>query len=557
MKERELHALVKEICGTENERCEHKEFKNFKHVINGSAGKDLISYVSALANMEGGLILIGVADGTLEIVGIDDTAGLTPQSLPHRLCELCTNLSTEGLRVDEYMAEDTEKRVWIVHVPRHLPRKPVYAHKKAWQRNGESLIALTPEREISILSEPIGAPDDWSMGILEEATLEDLSPEAIVVAREEYKTKHPGLAEEVDEWDNSTFLNKIRLTINGKITHAALLLLGREEASHYLAPAVPQISWILKDEDGIEQGYEHFGLPILLSSRALHAKIRNHHIRYMSQSKLFPEEVQKYDPWVIYEALHNCIAHQDYEKGGRINVVEFPDRLIFSNLGSFIPGSVENVIQRDAPPERYRNQMLTRAMVEINMIDTIGSGIRRIYSTMKKRFFPMPDFHIEPERVEVTIYGRILDERYSRLLAMDTALSLEDVIYLDRIVKKYPVSDEIIKTLRRKGLIEGRRPNIFISAKVAQATGEKAKYTRYRAMDKQYYFDLILSGIRQHGSLNRKDIDELLTDKLPDYLNEKQKRTKISNLINELSNKLEKICNQGSDRAPKWVLCEK
>jgi len=556
MKEQELHALVKELCRAENEGCEHKEFKNLRHMINGNDGKDLISYVSALANMEGGLIFIGVADGTLEIVGIEDTAGLTPQSLPNRLCELCTNLSTEGLRVDEYVTEDTTKRVWIVHVPRHLPRKPVYAHKKAWQRNGESLIALTPEREASILSEPIGAPDDWSMGIVEEASLEDLSSEAIAVAREEYKTKHPGLAEEVDEWDESTFLSKIRLTIHGKITRAALLLLGKEEASHYLAPAVPQISWILKDEDGVEQGYEHFGLPMLLSSRAVHARIRNHHIRYMSQSKLFPEEVQKYDPWVIYEALHNCIAHQDYEKGGRINVVEFPDRLLFSNLGSFIPGTVENVIQRDAPPERYRNQLLARAMVEINMIDTIGSGIKRIYSTMKKRFFPMPDFHIEPERVEVTIYGRILDERYSQLLAMDTALTLEDVIHLDRIVKRYPVSDEIIKELRRKKLIEGRKPNIFISAKVAQATGEKAKYTRYRAMDKQYYFDLILNGIRQHGSLSRKDIDELLTDKLPDYLNEKQKRTKISNLINELSNKLEKICNQGSDRAPKWVLCE-
>ncbi|ADV45401.1 ATP-binding protein [Nitratifractor salsuginis] len=556
MNETELLAYLKQLCGTEDEKCEHKEFSRLRHALANNAGKDIVSYVSALANMEGGILLIGVKDGLSQIVGIDDTSDLTPQRLPQRLCELCTNLSTERLSVDEYITSDTEKKVWVLHVPRHCPRKPVYAHKKAWQRNGESLIGLTQERERVILAEPMGIADDWSMAIVEEASIDDLSQEAITVAREEYKTKHPGLALEVEGWDDATFLNKAKLAIGGRLTRAALLLLGKEESSHLLAPAVPQISWVLKDEEGVEQGYEHFGLPILLSARKVHEKIRNHRIRYMSESKLFPEEVQKYDPWVIYEALHNCIAHQDYELGGRINVVEFPDRLVISNLGSFIPGSVENVIRQDAPPERYRNPFLSRAMVEINMIDTIGSGIRRIFSKMKQRYFPMPDYRISPERVEVTIYGRILDERYSELLARDNSLTLEAVIALDRIAKKLPVDRETIKELRSAGLVEGRVPNLYISAKVAQATGEKAKYTRYRGMDKQYYFDLIVKGIQQHGFLTRKDIDDLLTDKLPDYMNEKQRRTKISNLINELSNKLEKICNEGSDRSPKWVLCE-
>lgn len=556
MNEAELLAYLKQLCGMEDEKCEHKEFSRLRHALANNAGKDIVSYVSALANMEGGILLIGVKDGLSQIVGIDDTSDLTPQRLPQRLCELCTNLSTEGLSVDEYITSDTEKKVWVLHIPRHCPRKPVYVHKKAWQRNGESLIGLTQERERAILAEPMGIADDWSMAIVEEASIDDLSKEAITVAREEYKTKHPGLAAEVEGWDNATFLNKAKLAIGGRLTRAALLLLGKEESSHLLAPAVPQITWILKDKEGVEQGYEHFGLPILLSARKVHEKIRNHRIRYMSESKLFPEEVQKYDPWVIYEALHNCIAHQDYELGGRINVVEFPDRLVISNLGLFIPGSIENVIRQDAPPERYRNPFLSRAMVEINMIDTIGSGIRRIFSKMKQRYFPMPDYRISPERVEVTIYGRILDERYSELLARDKSLTLEAVIALDRIVKKLPVDRETIKELRSAGLVEGRVPNLYISAKVAQATGEKAKYTRYRGMDKQYYFDLIVKGIQQHGFLTRKDIDDLLTDKLPDYMNEKQRRTKISNLINELSNKLEKIYNEGSDRSPKWVLCE-
>ncbi len=79
----------------------------------------------------------------------------------------------------------------------------------------------------------------------------------------------------------------------------------------------------------------------------------------MQDATLFPTEIPKYDPWVIREALHNCIAHQDYSLGGRINLVEKPDELIFTNLADFIPGSVEQVIKNDAPPERYRNPLLT------------------------------------------------------------------------------------------------------------------------------------------------------------------------------------------------------
>ena len=40
---------------------------------------------------------------------------------------------------------------------------------------------------------------------------------------------------------------------------------------------------------------------------------------------------------IIREAMKNGIAHQDYTKGGRINVVEMDDQLVFTNLGSFIP----------------------------------------------------------------------------------------------------------------------------------------------------------------------------------------------------------------------------
>lgn len=555
MTKTELETYLKSKYPRENSSCEHKEFKSLKSSVSSRKGEDIISYISALSNMEGGHLVLGVVDRSLEVAGIDEAQDYTPENLPLRVVGNCTNLSIEGLNVEEFITSDTNQKVWIIHIPRHSPRKPVYAHKTAWQRSGDSIIPLTPQREATILNESLSVESDWSAKICADASFDDLSLEAIDFAKEEYKTKHPKFLHEVDSWSTEQFLAKAKLLKSGQITNACMLLLGKDEMAYLLQDINPQITWILKDNDNMEQSYEHLGLPILLSAKAVHDKIRNFKYRYMNDSKLFPDEVDKYDNWVLYEALHNAIAHQDYELRGRINVVEFPDKIVISNVGDFLAGGIEEIIQRDAPLENYRNDFLCKAMVEINMIDTVGSGIKRMFSIQKKRFFPMPDYTIEKGRVQVTIYGKVLNERYTKLLASNSDISLVDVIYLDRVAKNYPLDDENVKHLRANGLIEGRKPNLFISAKVAQSIGEKAEYSKNKGFDKQYYLDFILKAISEHGSMTRQDIDKLLWSKLPDYMDEPKKKIKINNLINELSNKLKKICNSSSKGSPIWELC--
>ncbi|KAF5428677.1 ATP-dependent DNA helicase RecG, partial [Candidatus Methanophagaceae archaeon] len=138
------------------------------------------------------------------------------------------------------------------------------------------------------------------------------------------------------------------------------------------------------DEHNQEKDYAHFGPPFILNVEKVFAKVRNLNYRYLPDGRLFPLELTQYDSWVIREVLHNCIAHQDYELTGRINVVEKPDELLFTNLGHFIPGDVETVIQQDSPPDIYRNPFLANAMVNLNMIDTIGSGIKKMFLKQKR-----------------------------------------------------------------------------------------------------------------------------------------------------------------------------
>lgn len=534
MTKQELQTYLKTKYPKENEACEWKEFKVLKHSVSGAKSEDIISYVSAISNMQGGNLVIGVEDGSLEIKGIQNLSGYTAESLPNRLLGNCTNLSSEGLEVEEIITSDSNQIVWIIHIPKHLPRKPIYAHKTAWQRKGDSLIELTPERDKAILNESIDVVEDWSAIIVSGATINDLSEEAIAFAREEYKKKHDKIADEVDGWSDEQFLDKAKLTNQGKITNTTLLLLGKEESSHFLVPLIPKITWVLKDADNIALSYEHFGLPLLLSAKEIHDKIRNFKYRYMADDTLFPEEVYKYDNWILYEALHNSIAHQDYELAGRINVVEFPDKLVISNLGTFLAGDIESVIVKDVPPERYRNAFLCAGMVEINMIDTIGSGIKRMFSIQKKRFFPMPDYDISNDRVQVTIHGKILDEKYTKLLSSHPELGLMDVIYLDSIVKKQPLDSEIIRDLRAKELIEGRKPNIHISLQVAKEIGQGNQYTKLRGIDDEFVRKIIVDHLGRFKEAKRSDFEEILLDKLPEILDFQQKKDKIKNNLQAL-----------------------
>jgi len=556
MTEKELHQYLKTHFPKENEHCEWKSFSNLRSDVSGRAGDDVISYVSAIANMEGGHLVMGVEDKTLEVLGIQQLHDYTPENFPYRILGNCTHLPSEGLKVESITTSDTHKTVWILHIPKHAARQPVIAHRKAWQRSGDSLIELTDSRKAAILIEPLHTIDDWSASVCPAATIQELDETAITKARQNFKVKNPRLAVEMEQWDTTTFLTKTKLLVNGQLTRTAILLLGKPEAVVHLSPLQPQISWVLYNKDKVERDYRHFEPPYILAIDEVYAKIRNLKYRYLKDGTLFPEEIDQYDAKNIKEALSNCIAHMDFTLGGRISVAENEDGYIsFTNPGAFLPGSVEEVLKSEEPPSFYRNTLLAKTMESFNMIDSIGSGIKRMYRVQRERYFPMPDYDFSGNKVKLTLTGKVLDMDYARVLARNPELSLDEIILLDKVQKRKSLTEEELKQLRAKGLIEGKKPNIIISARVAQATGQKATYTRNKAFTKQQYFDWIIQGIKDHGSLSRQDIEQLLWDRLSDLYSDKQKKVKINNLISDLR-KMGKIKNLGSDAKSKWVLIE-
>jgi len=536
MTEKELHNYLIINYPIENEKCEWKDFKSLKNSVAGNQGNDVISYISAISNMQGGNLIIGIQDKTLSILGIQHFAGYSIENIRYRINGNYTNLDVENFSVTEFTTSDTNKIVWIFNIPKHQFRLPVYAHKKIWQRIDDNLVEMTKARLDAILTQ-IQLNEDWSKVIIDEATIEDLDKNAIEKAKFEFKKRNPKYSDELNNWSDFDFLNKSKLAIRGKITRTTLILLGKEESEHFLDSCV-KIRWNLKTIDNQDKDFEIFSIPFLLSVDEVYKKIRNLKYRYLRQGTLFPDEVLRYEPFNIRESLNNAIAHQDYSKGARINVVEFEDdHLVFSNYGSFLPKSVEDVVLKDTPEEVYRNPFLVEAMKNLDMIETQGGGIRKIFNYQKQRFFPLPDYNFEDNKVKVTITGKILDENFAKILIKNFNLGLDEIILLDKVQKHKEISENEFKHLKKLKCIEGRRPNIYLSYDVIESTndeGLKAEYLANRSFDDSHFKDIIVEYLRKFGKTKRDKIDNLIIPKLSTALTEDKKKNKVTNYLSAL-----------------------
>lgn len=510
------------------------EVVEFKTAGNNYDSKKIGKYFSALcneANPNGkseAWLIFGIENEHRNIVGSNYRAGnrAALDSLKSEIANKTTNRITF---TEIYELNLPEGRVLMFKIPPAPIGFPVAWEGHYYGRDNEVLVPLNIEEFERIRKQATLA--DWSAVICEGATLDDIEPAAIAKARENYKNKFPALAAAVDTWDDITFLNKIKITIKGKITRAAIILLGKSESEHFINPAEAKIRWILKDSNNAERDYAICSCPLLLSVDEVYLKIRNLKYRYLKSGTLFPEEVEQYEPFVIREALNNCIAHQDYTKGGRINVVEKDDELIFTNLGNFIPGTVENVIRENAPEELYRNPFLATAMFNLKMVDTIGSGIRRMFTYQRNRFFPMPEYDFSGGKVKVTITGKVLDMDYARMLAQNPELSLEEIIMLDKVQKKKELTENEIKHLREKNLVEGRKGLIHISASLAATTGQTVDYMKTKGVDDAFIRKTITDYLNKFGEAKREVFEKILINKLSDSLSETQKLVKIKNIL--------------------------
>lgn len=552
MDQKALTTLLEELITT----WEH-EVVEFKQADNNFPTSDIGKYFSALSNeanlrgVDRAWLVFGVHNKTRQVVGTD----YRPKSdhLQSLKMQIADDAEPSITFRNIYELPTKVGRVLLLEVPAAPRGIPIAWKGHYYARAGESLVSLGLDKQDEIRQQTIN--EDWSAQVVPQASLSDLDERAVQAAREAFARKYENIipTDDVMKWPLATFLDRARLTQNGQITRTILLLLGKAESAWYLTPHMAQLTWRL---EGQERAYQHFPPPFLLNSTSLYQKIRNIQIRILPKDSLLAVEVAKYDRKIVLEALHNCIAHQDYTLNGRIVVTEWLDKLTFENDGSFFEGSPADYLTGNKTPRRYRNPFLVNAMAELGMIDTMGYGIYQMHLGQARRYFPMPDYDLsEPNVTRMTIYGGVIDQAYSEILIQQTSLPLGDILALDRVQKKLPIDVELIKHLRRAGLIEGRKPNLYVSAAVAKTTADKATYIRMRAQDDDYYAKLITDFLTKFGHASRTDIEDLILVKLSDALDAEQKKNKVGNLLTNLR-RAGKIRNTGPRKTPRWVLAE-
>ena len=539
------------LVSFENEVVEFKEARSNYHF------NDLGKYFSAFsseANLRGlqeAWLIFGISDDK-KIVGTDFRKQGGLQSLKKEI----VNGTNERLTFMEIYTLNLEKcRVIAFQIPPAIRGIPTTWQGAAYAREHESISPL-PMNKVDLIRSQIGM--DWSKEIVENATLEDLDKEAVKKARELFSKRQSDRkkAQEIlRKLSDIEVLNKAGITIKGKITRTALLLLGKSESSYFFDGFIPRITWTLYNADNSVKTYEHFDMPLLLAVDKVYSRIRNVKYRYIAgQQTLFPDEVDQYEPELIKEIINNCIAHQDYRLRGKINVEEFEDKLIFINEGGFIPETIEQALEPGYKPPYYRNVFLCNAMVNLYMIDTNSMGIPMMYQIQRDKCFPLPTYDLNTiNRVRVIVYGKILDKNYTQLLHSNGELDIQTVFLLDKVQKGQTISKESFKKLKRQGLVEGRYPNLFVSFKVANSVGQKANYIRNKGLEDDICKQLIIKALEAMGEANKQDLMEILEKALPDVLSEEQKSKKISNLLQAMK-KEGMIAVRGTNRYAKWYL---
>jgi ATP-dependent DNA helicase RecG len=532
------------------------EIVEFKLGNNNFKQDEIGQYFSAIsneANLKGlqyGWLIFGIDNKTRSIVGSDyrNTEGL--ETLKH---EIATNTTDRISFLDIFEVYDEKKhRVVMFKIPAAVSNVPTAWKGHCYGREGESLGALSQEERDRLRGH---ARRDWSKFIIPKSNINHLDKEAIKVARKQFRKKNGRTGSEIDNLSDEQFLSKLKLIIDGKLTNAAMVLLGNTDYD-YLLDWSPRLMWRLFSESGADKDYEEFCIPFITVVDKVYAKIRNLTYRYMpDQMTLFPSETKQYDTRLLRELLNNCIAHQDYTAGRRIYIDEFDDIIKISNAGTFLPVDIQEVLKPGYTAPYYLNQLLADAMVNFNMIDTKQMGIRMVFDIQRRRYFPMPDYDLSKRNeVAVTVYGKTLDENYTRLLFARSDLDMETVFMLDHVQKLIPLDNDQYKKLQKLGLIEGRIPNVFVSADIADIVGERGQYIKNKAMEDSFYAQLVIRYLRQYKKGKKGDFVDLLSNKLSDVLDQNQKENKIRNILMRMRKNGIIKRTDGNQRTGYWEL---
>jgi ATP-dependent DNA helicase RecG len=518
---------------------EHLEFKEAK---NHYDFEKLVKYCCALANERGGHIVLGVTDKVpRKVVGTTafDNLERTKAGLAQRL----------HLRIDIDELAHPDGRVIVVDVPSRPVGMPIQVEGAYWMRAGEELVPMTPDMLKRIFDE---AQPDFSAETCPDATLDDLDPRAVETFRTRWATQSNNA--KLAELGVEQLLADAELMLNGKLTHAALVLMGTHRALGRCLAQAEVVFEYRSDEASI--GYQQrkeFREGFLLFHDELWSTISLRNDLYSYQEGLFRREILAFNESAVREAVLNAVCHRDYRLAGSVFVKQWPQKIEISSPGGFPPDiTPENILVRQSP----RNRRIADALARCGLVERSGQGADRMYEAALREGKAPPDFSQSDQYVvQLVLNGQVQDEAFLHFLnrlVQETRRSfgVQDLVVIDAVHRQLPVPTLFrnrLANLLTIGAIERVARNKLVLAKrFYKLTGRPGEYTRRRGLDRDTKKALLLKHIEGTGPIGAP-FDEL-AQVLPEA-----SRNELKVLLRELKT-AGQVEAQGATRGARWCL---
>lgn len=482
--------ITRWLAEPEGERLEFKSARNNFHF------DKLADYCVALANEGGGRIILGVSDARPR-----DVLGTAAFTEPGRTEAGLFQRLRHRVQIEE--ATYRGRRLLVVHVPSRLPGTAWDHNGRYLRRAGDDLVTI-PADELRTMFAEVGP--DYSASTV-DADFAALSPAALAEFRTRW-TRKTGNAR-IADWNDATLLANAELSVEGRLTIAALILLGTREAlGRHLAQAEIVFEYRSGEAAGPAQERLELREGFISIHDALWQRINLRNDRQSYQDGLFRYDIPTFDEVAVREALLNAVAHRDYRLGGSIFVRQYARRLEVVSPGGFPPGiTPDNILDQQNP----RNRRLAEALGKCGLIERAGQGLNLMVESAVRQSKPLPDFAgSSAHEVRLTLAGTVQDPAFVRFLERIgedrlRGFTTHDFLVLDALRRHQPLAP--VMEARLPGLVDagvverhgrGRGVRYILSRGMYAALGQRGAYTRERGLDHETNKALLLKHIREN-----------------------------------------------------------
>lgn len=508
---------------------DHVEFKkaeNGTFSYNG-AGKTepkerrkcILGYTVALCNEKGGRLVLGMHDtyphaivGTLQAL---NAVGQLESDIYRDL----------GIRPMIYeLYDENNKRVLVIEIPPRPIGKLYKFEDVPLMRVGEELKPMDDKTYISIIQEQ---EPDFSERICEDATFNDLDIEAIAILKEKYsiKQRNPSFASLPDQ----QALCDLGLITNGRITNAAILLVGKEEIINRYFPQAKVMLEYRRIEGQIEfNNRKIFGQPFYKLIDLLWKEINDKNGSVSVREGTYIFDIPYFNEDVIREIINNAFAHRDYRRNSEIVIKLYPTRLDITNAGGFPQGVyLENLLTVPSTP---RNRLLADVLSKTGIVERSGQGIDKIFLYTLAEGKPEPDYSKSDDfDVTVVLSALIKDANFAlfvqsiqRDLPDTEKLTVFDIIEMCKIRdgQHKGIDKNIAKKLEEKCCIEkhGKTNALYytLSRHYYEMSGKTADYSKLVDWTASQVLAVLAPYLKKYGKAKKSDILKIVGDHITD-----------------------------------------